>query len=358
MTPPHAACTVVIPCFDAEPYLEKAVASVMAQTYRDFHLVLVDDASRDNTRDLARRLAAANRDRITVVELPENKGRSFARNRGTEETRGPYVCFLDQDDSCHPEFLRITTRLLAKHPHLDAIKVHPNLNIQVDPVRLAAIVDSLAITMLISRGPFEFVGGWPEGMAYRLHPGGCEDVAFQELFTTLFTSGMIEAKLYNHNFRPGNAMDRFLSLSKVVDGKLVFGGEPDEFDRNVDIEGQRLDSLLRERTRLFIKERLQFDDASHHRGRCVGFARLGEDSEISNSARTRQAQAGFGRDLAMESIAAAKKLAQSTTSIWRRRRDSNPPRPRAPNARAEGNDPLKAPRIPRFGHGFGHAMRH
>src|SRR5207253_2468449 len=94
---PVVTCTIVIPCYNAEPYLEAAVDSVLAQTYQDYHLVLVDDASQDATLALAHRLAR-DRAKISVVALPENRGRCFARNAGTEVTRGPYVCFLDQDD--------------------------------------------------------------------------------------------------------------------------------------------------------------------------------------------------------------------------------------------------------------------
>jgi succinoglycan biosynthesis protein ExoO len=83
---PHATCTVVIPCFDGQAYLEAAVRSVQRQTFRDYHLVLVDDASRDGTLALARRLAAED-PRITVVALAKNRSRSAARNRGAEATR-------------------------------------------------------------------------------------------------------------------------------------------------------------------------------------------------------------------------------------------------------------------------------
>ncbi len=270
---PHAACTVVIPCYDGELYLEAAVRSVQAQTFRDYHLVLVDDASRDGTRLLARRLAAED-PRITVVELPRNLGRSAARNRGTEATRGPYVAFLDQDDTYHPDFLYATVDALARLPDLDAVKVLPSISIPIDPVHYDAVTRSLATTMLLRRRAFQFVGGWPEGEVFRQHPGGCEDIAFQDLFGYCFNVGLIEKRLYNYTCRPGNALEQFLNRSSVLEGKLVFL-EGFEADRQVTAEVRRLTGLLRQRVRDFVTERLGSVEAYlPPSARPPGFARL------------------------------------------------------------------------------------
>jgi glycosyltransferase involved in cell wall biosynthesis len=247
---PYATCTVVIPCYNGEPYLEAAVGSVRAQTYQDYHLVLVDDASQDGTRALAYRLART-RPNTTVVELPENRGRSFARNRGTEMTRGPYVAFLDQDDTYHPDFLRRTAAALSQAPLLDAIKVLPNIAIEIDPLRYSAVANSLATTMLLRRTAFEVCGGWPEGEVFRQHSGGCEDIAFQKLFGFCFNTGVLPQQLYNYVHRPGNALDRFLSRSSVVGGSVVFSGGG-EWDQKVRAEIQRLTKLLQAGVRRYV----------------------------------------------------------------------------------------------------------
>jgi glycosyltransferase involved in cell wall biosynthesis len=252
---PYATCTVVIPCYQAKPYLEIAVSSVLSQSFQELHLVLVDDGSRDGTGDLARRLAE-NSPQITVVELPENRGRSCARNRGTEVTRGPYVAFLDQDDTYHPDFLRVTTSLLSQASGLDAVKVLPSLSIEIDPIQYSAVSSSLATTMLMRRAMFEFIGGWPEDMIFRQHPGGCEDIALQQLLSPYFNVGLIEARLYHYNHRPGNALDRFLARSTVVDGNLIFQEEGQEDDRKAGLEIQRLARELREKVRLTLTEHL------------------------------------------------------------------------------------------------------
>jgi glycosyltransferase involved in cell wall biosynthesis len=273
MSLPQASCTVVIPCHNGEPCLEDAVRSVQAQTFRDHHLVLVDDASTDGTLALARRLAAGD-PRVTVLALPENRGRSAARNRGAEATRGPYLAFLDQDDAYHPNFLQATTEVLDRRADLDAVKVLPHLTTEIDPVRYETVANTLATTMLVRRTAFTFVGGWPEGRVYREHPGGCEDIALQDLLSWCFNLGVLHEKLYRYTHRPGNALDRFLARSRVVGGRVVFHGGLEE-DRLAAAEGRRLRELLRQRVRDFLVERLGAGEAYYPPSlRPPGFARL------------------------------------------------------------------------------------
>ncbi|MFL5330724.1 MAG: glycosyltransferase family 2 protein [Gemmataceae bacterium] len=245
--PPSSTCTVVIPCYNAEPYLEAAVASVQAQTFSDYHLVIVDDASPDATRELARKLTA-NQSNMTVIELPENRGRSFARNEGVRRTESQYVTFLDQDDTYHPDFLKLLVEAFNQTNDYDAIKVLPNLGINLDPTRYEAIANSLATTCLFRRAAFQFVGGWPESDIYRRHPGGCEDIALLELFNLCFNVGVLHGRLYNYTLRPGNALDRFLKRSSVVDGVLHVTGRTED-DQVLESENARLKFLLRKRLR-------------------------------------------------------------------------------------------------------------
>lgn len=114
-----AGLVSVVVCFlDAERFLEEAIASVYAQSYDRWELVLVDDGSSDGSRGIARRHACADPGRVRCLEHPghENRGVSASRNLGLEQARGELVAFLDADDVWLPQRLERSVRLLRENP--------------------------------------------------------------------------------------------------------------------------------------------------------------------------------------------------------------------------------------------------
>lgn len=107
------AVSVVVPAFNAAWCVGKAIDSVLAQTFRDFELIVVDDGSTDGTADALARYGNA----ITVVRQP-NGGMSNARNAGIKRARGRYLAFLDADDRWLPEKLARQVSLLETDPTL------------------------------------------------------------------------------------------------------------------------------------------------------------------------------------------------------------------------------------------------
>ena len=105
--------TVVIPTRDRLPLLREAVASVFAQRFRDWRLVVVDDASTDGTPAW---LAQMTDSRIDVVRCDPGVERSAARNLGLDRATTPYVLFLDDDDLLKPHALTCLLRGVAGHP--------------------------------------------------------------------------------------------------------------------------------------------------------------------------------------------------------------------------------------------------
>ena len=90
--------SVVIPAYNVKDYLEKCVASVLAQTCSDWEAILVDDGSTDGaTGALCARLAAEHPEQLRVIHQ-KNGGLGAARNAGLEAARGDYVVFLGSDD--------------------------------------------------------------------------------------------------------------------------------------------------------------------------------------------------------------------------------------------------------------------
>ena len=105
--------SVLMPAFDRERFIGEAIESVLAQTFRDFELVVVDDGSRDGTV----RVVESHRDpRIRLERMGENRGIAAARNRALALARGRYVALLDSDDVAHPRRLEQQVRFLREHP--------------------------------------------------------------------------------------------------------------------------------------------------------------------------------------------------------------------------------------------------
>lgn len=104
--------SVIIPTHDRLPLLREAVASVLAQSFADFELIVVDDGSRDGT---AAALRAEFGPRVEVIETP-NRGVSAARNTGAAAARGRWLAFLDSDDLWDPRKLRAQVDHLAARP--------------------------------------------------------------------------------------------------------------------------------------------------------------------------------------------------------------------------------------------------
>ena len=90
--------SIIIPAYNCARYLEATVQSVLAQTYRDFEVLILDDCSTDGSADLIRRLAEEDC-RIRVLSNEKNLGVAQTRNRGLEAARGEYIAFLDSDDT-------------------------------------------------------------------------------------------------------------------------------------------------------------------------------------------------------------------------------------------------------------------
>jgi glycosyltransferase involved in cell wall biosynthesis len=107
----HPLISVVMPCFNAQDYLREAVDSVLAQTYDNIELIVIDDGSTDRSLDLLQDYG----ERIRVIRQA-NRGPYPARNLGVAESRGELLAFLDADDWWSPDCLEKLAGALAAHP--------------------------------------------------------------------------------------------------------------------------------------------------------------------------------------------------------------------------------------------------
>lgn len=106
--------SVIIPLYNKAPYVAKAIQSVLAQTFVDYELIVVDDGSKDDSFAIA--LQSIEGHRNCHIYKQKNGGVSVARNTGVQLSQGNYLCFLDADDWWEPSFLEEMTKLTEEFP--------------------------------------------------------------------------------------------------------------------------------------------------------------------------------------------------------------------------------------------------
>jgi glycosyltransferase involved in cell wall biosynthesis len=116
--PEQRLVSVVVIFLNAEKFIAEAIGGVLAQTYRNWELLLVDDGSTDSSTTIAKAYAAEFPDKIRYLEHPahRNLGKSASRNLGVVAARGDYVALLDSDDVFLPQKLEAQVSILDRHP--------------------------------------------------------------------------------------------------------------------------------------------------------------------------------------------------------------------------------------------------
>jgi glycosyltransferase involved in cell wall biosynthesis len=173
--------SVVIPTHNRAAMVAEAFRSVVAQTFRDVEIIVVDDGSTDDTE---RALAAAGFDARSRYLRQEHAGVAAARNRGVAASSGEWIAFLDSDDLWLPEKLARQAAFVAAHPAVaacqtdeiwirDGVRVNPHRrhlkpsgDIFLRSLELCLVSPS---AVLVRRTTFERAGGFDEGLA------ACED---------------------------------------------------------------------------------------------------------------------------------------------------------------------------------------
>jgi glycosyltransferase involved in cell wall biosynthesis len=195
---PAPRISVILAFLDEETFIEEAIETILAQDFRDFELLLVDDGSTDGSRAIAEFYASRFPDRIAVLAHPDNanRGTSASRNLGLAHARGELIVFTDADDAWRPNRLREQLAILDAHPEvgmvcgtanywrswnggrdrlvptgqiLDAAVFPPDTTLSLYPLGSGAA----PCDPMIRRGVIDEVGGWEEGFCWLY-----DDIAF------------------------------------------------------------------------------------------------------------------------------------------------------------------------------------
>jgi glycosyltransferase involved in cell wall biosynthesis len=191
--------SVVIPTYNRANVIQRAVDSVLVQTYKNIEIIIIDDGSTDNTKDLVKDL------NVKYIKT-DNMGVSAARNLGVKLSSGDWIAFLDSDDEWLPSKLEEQINFSKEHPNLflihtdeiwirNGIRVNPPKKYKkeggdqfIPSLKLCAIGPS---TSMIKKDIFLELGGFREDLLC------CEDYDLWLKFTSLYEVGFVDKLLVN-----------------------------------------------------------------------------------------------------------------------------------------------------------------
>lgn len=170
--------SVIIPLYNKRAYVQRTLESVLAQTYTDYEVIVVDDGSTDDSGEVAERLIGGKADWHVLRQ--QNAGVAAARNAGVAASKGEYLAFLDADDWWAPTYLERMMDLIAHYPeaglyacnywYVKIGKTHVALNIPTgyfDYPKTYLEQKSMPVTsisVIMPRKVFDEMGGFPVGI--------------------------------------------------------------------------------------------------------------------------------------------------------------------------------------------------
>ena len=109
----QAFVDIIVPNYNKAEFLEEAINSVITQTYKNWHLYIVDDYSNDDSTKVIKKFL--NLENVTVIKLYKNKGPSFCRNYAMRISKAKYISFIDSDDTWLSDKLEKQIIFMEKH---------------------------------------------------------------------------------------------------------------------------------------------------------------------------------------------------------------------------------------------------
>lgn len=112
------AISVIIPTYNRAHLIDRAIQSVLPQTYKDFEIIVVDDGSTDNTEEVVLSFGS---EKMRYIRHETNRGVAAARNTGIRDARGEYIAFQDSDDEWYPNRLEVISKIVEDRKDIDFI---------------------------------------------------------------------------------------------------------------------------------------------------------------------------------------------------------------------------------------------
>ena len=123
MNAKNPAISVIIPMYNMEKYIRYCLDCILYQTFDDYEVILIDDASTDKTYEICRQICE-NNPAVILLKNEVNKGQQYSRNRGLDVAKGKYVYFMDSDDEILPKAMSV---FYKKAEEEQADVVHTNM---------------------------------------------------------------------------------------------------------------------------------------------------------------------------------------------------------------------------------------
>ena len=231
--------SIIIPTYNAEPYIINTLESVFAQTFQDFEVIIIDDFSSDNTIKVIK----DSFDNIKLLKNDKNRGASYSRNKGINNALGEYIAFLDADDLWFPDKLSSQINAmkkynlkfcygLAKSIPTSSISINKilssNVPISDEDIKIKLLKDIFIFpyfstsTIVIDKALCLQIGGFREDLKT------AEDIDF-----CLKAAEKTDVL----------AIELFVSITRKVEGSL--GTSPDSYQDNINV----IDDFLRRNER-------------------------------------------------------------------------------------------------------------
>jgi glycosyltransferase involved in cell wall biosynthesis len=222
--------SVIIRTYNRALLLQKAITSVLNQTFQDFEIIVVNNYSTDNTIEVVK---SFNDERIKIVNIRNRGIIAKSHNVGLKESHGDYIAFLDDDDLWCPEKLEIQVEYLRKHLEyylvysnawiVDETDVRKGLIMDLELFKEGAIFKDLVkcnfipqLTVLMKREVFEIIGFFNEDPALR----ACDDYEYWLRVALRYIIGFVKEPLVMYRVHSG-MMGHEINFAKQVQ-KILF----------------------------------------------------------------------------------------------------------------------------------------